>query len=317
LTGTGSYEAGRGGLAAAEEAFRRLGDERGLALALVMQGDDEWTSCRGSAAAEKYRAAIPYAERAGDLSLVDDAISTLCAASAFGPMHVDEAEEETRRLLRRATGVVAETAAYRTLGRLAALRGDFEEARELIRRGREPLLDAGLDLWYASACLPAAFVEEHAGEYEAAVRIHEDGFAQLAALGEHAFASTIAADLGWALLELGRDEEAEPWFRTARELGPAGDIATFAIADMGDGLLRARRGALGDGERLARRGLMHAETTDFWEFHTRANEALAKILGMRGRMKEARHALEIALVHYEAKGATVAAARTRGLLAQL
>jgi class 3 adenylate cyclase/tetratricopeptide (TPR) repeat protein len=317
LSGAGSYEASRPELAAAVDIFERLGDERGLALALLMQGDDEWSNARALAAAEKYRAAIPHADRAGDTSIVDDAISTLGAIAAFGPTHIDEAERETRMLLERATGVIAETAAYRTLGRLAAIRGDFDEARELMRRGREPLRDAGLDLWYAASCLPAAFVEAHAGDYEAVVRVYEDGFARLAELGEHAFASTVAADLGMALLELGRDDEAEPWFAKARELGPSGDVATVTTADIGEGLLHARRGELDDAERLVRSGLKHAETTDFWEFRTRANEALAQVLHLRGRDGEARHALAAALEAYDAKGATVATERVQALLAEL
>ena len=317
LTGAGSYEASRPALATAVETFERLGDERGLALALLMQGDDEWSNARALVAAEKYRAAIPHAERAGDASLVDDAISTLCAIAAFGPTHIDEAERETQALLELAAGVVAETAVYRTLGRLAAIRGDIEEARELISRGREPLLDAGLDLWYAASCLPAAFVEAHAGDFEAVVRIYDDGFARLDALGEHAFASTVAADLGMALLELGRDDEAAPWFVKARELGPSGDIATVTTADIGEGLLHARRGDLDQAERLVRSGLEYAESTDFWEFQTRANVVLAEVLHLRGRDQEARAALNAALAVYQTKGADVAAERVRALLGEL
>ena len=317
LTGAGSYEAARPALATAVDTFERLGDERGIALGMLMQGDDEWSNARALAAAEKYRLAIPHAERAGDASIVDDAISTLCAIAAFGPAHIEEAERETTALLELATGVVAETAVYRTLARLAAIRGDFDEARELIRRGRDPLIDAGLDLWYAASCLPAAFVEMHAGDFEAVVRIYEDGFARLDALGEHAFASTVVAELGMALLQLGRDDEAEPWFAKARELGPAGDVATMMTADFGEALLRARQGELAEAERLVRSGLKHAESTDFWEFHARGNEALAEVLAASRRNDEAEAALQVALAVYEAKGATPAAARTRELLAQL
>jgi class 3 adenylate cyclase/tetratricopeptide (TPR) repeat protein len=317
LSGRGSYEAARAGVAEAEETFRRLGDERGLALALVMQGDDEWTSCRALAAAEKTRAALAYAERVGEWSLVDDAASSLCAIAAFGPTHVDEAEQELRVLLDRAAGVVAETAAYRALGRLAAIRGDFDVARDFIRRGQEPLVDSGLRIWYAATSLGAAFVEEQAGDYEAAVGALQVGFAELDELGEHAFASTVAAYLASALLELGREEEVEPWLTTARELGPAGDVATVLISDVGEGLLHARRGRLEEGERLVRRGLESAETTDFWEFRVKAYDALAHVLAARGCVDEARDALTKALAICEGKGAIVGAERTRALLAKL
>ncbi len=317
VSGTGSFEAGRDKLVAGEETFQRLGDERGLALALLMQGHDEWTRCRGSAGAERYRSSIVHAERAGALSLVYEAIGNLCSIVAFGPAHVDVAEEEIRILLDRAKSVSAETTAYRALGRLAATRGDFDEARELTRRGREPLIDAGLVLFHAATALSAAFVEEHAGDYEAAARIHREGFAKLAELGEHAFASTVAATLARTLLGLGRDDEVEPWLATARELCPAGDVATLAIADTVEGLLHLRRGRLEEAEHLVRRGLEQAETTDFWEFRGNAYEALAQVLAAKGRSEDARAALETALDIYERKGAVVVAKRTEGLLAEL
>jgi tetratricopeptide (TPR) repeat protein len=317
LRGTGTYESGRAGLAAAEEVFRRLGDERGLALVLVMQADVEWTRCRALAAAEKHRVAIVHAQRAAEISLVDESISSLCGIAAFGPAHVDEAEPEVRALLDRATGLVAETSAYRALGRLAALRGDFDEARALIRRGQEPLIDAGLRLWYSATCLAAALVEQHAGDQDAAVDVLRVGFGELDELGEHAFASTVAAELALALLALGRDDEVESWLTRARELGPADDVATITRADVAEGLLSARRGLLEEGDRLVRQGLELALATDFWQFHGGAHEALAEVLAASDREAEARAELGAAIAVYEAKGAIVAAERTRALLAEL
>ena len=86
---------------------------------------------------------------------------------------------------------------------------------------------------------------------------------------------------------------------------------------MGEGLLHARRGRLEEGERLVRRGLERAETTDFWEFRVKANVALAHVLAARGCVDEARDALTAALAICEGKGAIVGAERTRALLAKL
>jgi class 3 adenylate cyclase/tetratricopeptide (TPR) repeat protein len=317
VSGALSFEEGRDDLARAVDAFRRLGDERGLAFALLMQGHDEWTRCRGRAAAEKYLAALPYAERSGQPAVVDEVIANVCATLAFGPTHVDVAEEEIRTLLSRAIGVNARATAYRALGRLAAIRGDFDEARALVERGREPLLDAGLVLYHAAAALAASFVEEQAEDYEAAARHLLDGFEQLAGLGEHAFASTVAAGLALMYLHLGRLEEVEPWLTKARELCPPGDIATLTSTELADGLLHARRHRLDDAERLIRRGLEQAETTDFWEFRGQVHEGLAEVLAARGRPAEARAALEHAAGIYAEKGARLAEGRTRALLAEL
>jgi tetratricopeptide (TPR) repeat protein len=317
MGGTGSFETGREKFAAAEDTFRRLGDDRGLALALMVQGHDLWTSCRAAAAAEKYHAALPHAERAGRSDLVADVVGVLCSIAVVGPTHVDAAEEEIRDLLARATSVVVESKATTGLSRLAAIRGDFDAARDSMRRGRDQLLDAGLLLMHAASSMHAASIEERAGDDESAQAFYREGFDQLSQLGEHAYASTIAADLARTLLRLGREEEAETWLETARELCPPGDVGTLVSADMGEALVRSLQGEHESAERLARKALELAQTTDFWDQRGEAYEALAKVLAASGRTTEARAALESAVEIYEEKGAEVPEKRARALLGEL
>lgn len=317
MSGTGSIEAGRPALAEGVEAFRRFGDERGLALARTMQGHDEWTACRATAAAERYRAAIAHAETAGLSSLVDEAIGNLCAIALFGPTPVDVAEAEIRTLLEHARGVGAQAAADRSLGRLAAIRGDFEAGRDLVQRGRDRLADAGYVLHYAASSMASAFVEEQAGDYESAVRIQRDGLEQLSELGEYAYASTVAADLANSLLRLGRDDEAEAALVIARELCPPGDIGTLLLSDLAEAHLHLRRGRLSDAERAADRALERAADTDFWEYLGASWEARALVLRALGRGTEATAALESAVRTYREKGARVVEERASALLAEL
>ena len=107
------------------------------------------------------------------------------------------------------SGVGAQAAALRALGRLAAIRGDVDEGRKLVEQGRAQLFDAGFVLHYAASSMALAFVEEQAGDDERAASIQRAGLEQLTELGEHAYASTVAADLANSLLRLGRDDEAE------------------------------------------------------------------------------------------------------------
>ena len=100
MSGRGSLESGRDALARSVETFGRLEDERGLALARTVQGHVEWTACRAAAAAERYRAAVRHAERAGLASLVNEALGNLCAIALFGPTPVDAAEAEIRTLVK-------------------------------------------------------------------------------------------------------------------------------------------------------------------------------------------------------------------------
>jgi class 3 adenylate cyclase/tetratricopeptide (TPR) repeat protein len=317
LRGTGSLEEGRSEIAAAEEMFGRLQDDRGLALALMMQAHDEWTNCRADAAAEKYRRSMAHAERAGNESLVQEAVGMLFSTGAFGPAPVDAAEREIRALLPRATGLAAEAASSRALGRLAATRGDFDAARELMGRGREPLADAGLAVMHAATCLGSGFIEEQAGDDEAAIRVFQEGLDELMKLGEHAYASTVAVSLAQALLRRSRKEEAEKWLATALELSPAGDRATLIMADNVAAQLHALRGELQEAEELARHAIHEVETVDYWDIRGETHETLAMVLGAAGRAADARAAQQEAISVYDAKGATVAAERARSLLAEL
>jgi tetratricopeptide (TPR) repeat protein len=270
-----------------------------------------------AAAAERYRAALAHAETAGLPSLVDEAIGNLCTTELFGPTLVDVAEAEIRTLLERAKGVGAQAAASRSLGRLASIRGDFEEGRKLVSQGREQLADAGFLLHHAASSMAAAFVEEQAGDYESAAQIQRDGLDQLTKLGEHAYASTVAADLAHSLVRLGRDDEAETALVTARELCPPGEIGTFVLSDLVETQLHLRRGRLNDAERAADRTLERAAATDFWEYLGASHEARALVLEALGRRPEATAALDAAVRIYREKGASVAEERATALLAEL
>ncbi|MBA3412494.1 MAG: AAA family ATPase [Actinobacteria bacterium] len=317
IGGTGSIEAGRSALAEGVEAFRRLGDERGLALARTMQGHEEWTACRATAAAERYRAAMAHAETAGLWSLVNEAIGNLCGIALFGPTPVDAAEAEIRTLLKHARGVGPRAAACRSLGRLAAIRGDIEAGRELVRQGRELLTDSGFLLHHAASSMASAFVEEQAGDHESAARIQREGLEELGELGEHAYSSTVAADLAHSLLRLGRDDEAEAALATARELCPPGDIGTLVLSDLAETHLHLRRGRVEDAERAVGRADERAQKTDFWAYLGATSEARALVLAALGRGREATAALESAIRTYREKGARVAEARSSALLAEL
>ena len=317
MSGKGSLESGRDALARSVETFGRLDDERGLALARTVQGHVEWTACRAAAAAERYRAAIRHAERAGLASLVNEALGNLCAIALFGPTPVDAAEAEIRELMKGTSGVGAKATALRALGRLAAIRGDVDEGRKLVEQGRAQLFDAGFVLHYAASAMAGAYVEEQAGDYERAASIQRAGLEELTELGEHAYASTVAADLANCLLTLGREDEAEAALLTARELCPPGDVGTIVNSDLAEARLHLRRGRLEDAERLVDRSLEVAATTDFWEYRGAGHEVRALILGAAGRRAEATEAIETAVQAYRDKGASVAEGRARALLAEL
>jgi class 3 adenylate cyclase/tetratricopeptide (TPR) repeat protein len=313
LSGSGSMDEGRPAFEAAKATFERLGDDAGLARTLFLEGGAEWTSCRAGAAREAFRRALPYAERAQEAALIEEIRGWLVTVLPNGPTPIGDAEPEIRAVLERAPGLLREAAAQRALGRLAAMRGDFETARTLMQRGREPLADAGFVVDHAATSQGAAMVERLAGDFDAEIRVLRDGVERLTALGEHAFASTCAVKLAEALCLMRRDDEAARWVAVARDLSPEGDVATLVPADSTEAKLLARRGRHEGAEQLARHAVAQAETTDFWDLRGDAYEALAEVLAAAGKLDEARAAQETAVGIYEEKGNVVSAERARAV----
>jgi tetratricopeptide (TPR) repeat protein len=313
-TGASSLEEARPAIIAARETFERLGEDAAVARALEFEAAAEWNSCRAAAAAALYRRALPFAERAGNTRVVTTSIGRLAGAYALGPTPVEEAERPLRKLLEVARGnIVAEAGVYRGLGRLAAMRGDFEAARGLFRRGRDPLKEAGLTVLDAAAAHGAADIEELAGNFPDAADLLREAFEQLHELGEHAFASTQAALLARVLLRMGRAGEAAEWLARARDLSPRHDVTTLATADYVEALLACRRREHERAVRLARRAVEQAEATDFWGVRGRAHEALSEVLAGAGDVDGAREEQQRAGEIYEAKGVTVETERARRL----
>jgi class 3 adenylate cyclase/tetratricopeptide (TPR) repeat protein len=317
LMGGGTYEAGRSAFESATETFARMGDDYGHALSLEAQANLEWLACRAADAGVRLREALPYAVRSGDGALTDGIRELLILTYSHGPTPVEQAEREVRALLAESRGWIVESSALRALGRLAAMRGDFEAGRRLVLVGRRPLAEAGLQLAWGRSAQAEAMVEELAGDLEAAVRTAHEGFETLEELGERAFASTNAAIVATALSTLHRDEEAAAWAARGRELGPEDDAATKSMTAAVEGILLARRGELDRGEALAFRAVADAEATDFWSQRGGAYEALAEVLATAGKTAEAKSTLQQALAVYEEKGVVPYAARVRRLIAEL
>jgi class 3 adenylate cyclase/tetratricopeptide (TPR) repeat protein len=316
-TGTGLSEAELEALTAAKATFERLRDEAGLAEALRVEGGREWSRGRSAAAVVAFSEALRHAEAAGNSALIQHLWRWLVNAHVLGPTPVEEAEREIRAALEASRGIIAEAGAKRALGRILAMRGDFDTARLLVREGREAVTDGGFAVVAAATSQQEAGVELIAGDLDANVRVLREGFERLTELGERSFASTNAARIASGLCLLGRDDEAVPWIAIARELSPPGDISTLVEADYAEAVILARRGDNEEAERLARHAVEQAEATDFWYLRAGAYEALAQVLSAAGKRAEARAEQEAAVRVYEEKGNVVSAGRARELLEQL
>ena len=101
-----------------------------------------------------------------------------------------------------------------------AMVGNFDSARALVKDGRARLAELGQRLWLAGTGLQLCAIEGMAVRSRrwGACR-HRGVRGASEALGERGWLSTLAGQTALALVELGRDEEAEHWIEVARDAG--------------------------------------------------------------------------------------------------
>ena len=131
------------------------------------------------------------------------------------------------------------------------------------------------------------------------------------AVGELGNFMWFCCNLAQALLELGRDDEAEQWLERGRETAPSEERLPGSVAP-GKGKVLARRAEYEEGERVAREAVALAAETDMLNAH---GDALRRPRRGTGPGRSGPRAeLEQALALYERKGNLVMAERARAML---
>ena len=210
----------------------------------------------------------------------------------------------------------SEAAILRQLACLNAIVGRFTIARELIATSNAIYADLGLRLYVASS-EHEAVVELVAGSPAAAEKSARAAYRTLEEMGERAFRSTMAASLAVAILEQGRDEEAEDFAKLSAELAASGDLVTQIRWRRVCARVLARRAEFRGAETLAREALAIAEATDFVNDRADALVDLSHVLEASRQWDDAAAAASGALRLYELKGNVVAAAATRFRLGEV
>lgn len=136
-------------------------------------------------------------------------------------------------------------------------------------------------------------------------------------MGQRGFANTVAANLARAMVELGRDEDAEKWVKVALEIGVADDLGAVGPALGVGARVFARRGEFEAAMEMGRKAVAAFEGADYLDQMADAHADLADVLRLAGRPDEAAAELRVALGLYERKGHLVGAEKTRRLLAEV
>ena len=303
---------------ACEEArplFERAADDRGLFNVWIATAEVHLTRCRWSPTIDALERALAHVET-GQLSTEHVYVLTHLANALFwGPTPVDEAIDRCTEILSRAEGYKTVEANVRSyLGGLAAMKGDFDEARRLIADGRAIFADLGHQVGLANQTVVGGPVELLAGDPHAAARVLAEARDRLAEMGETGVQSSVAALLAAARLECGDAEGAEREASAAEALAADDDVASQVVLRATKGRLLARRGAHGAGEELARDAVRRVLETDFLDLQGSAFIALAEVLEISGDTAAWAAQVERAVAAFEEKGNIVRAAHARRLL---
>jgi predicted ATPase/class 3 adenylate cyclase len=306
-----------------EHAISRLeslGDERGLARAWRLLGNVlAELSGPSDASRRALERALDYARRTDDEQEQAEIMFAIDTTMVFGRTPAGDAIRAVEQTLEwyEAKGLRrAEARALGALAHLMAMRGRFDQARELLARQQAIIDDLGQRFVGAAFAWTSGAIEMLAGDPEAAERELRPAYESLRTMGAEAHVSVWAGALAAAVYEQGRYEEAERWAKVGEEAAvrEGSAMETGAWRSVLAKVL-ARRGQSDQAVQLAREGARLLEQTDEIDSYAGALTDLGEVLRLAGRADESSPALHRAVELYEQKGNIVSAARARTLLA--
>jgi class 3 adenylate cyclase/tetratricopeptide (TPR) repeat protein len=301
------------------ETFQEAEDHYGIALYWWSVAIDKWFRLLATETADALEHALEHLDRAGlsDGRIGEPMRARLIGAYAASRIDVDEAISLVRGVGVRKTGALASAWERVVLGRLYAMKGEFELARDLVRGGRQAYVDAGLLMSAGGISMSEAEIEVRAGDLAAAEQVLREGLEMLERIGERGYYPTAALDLADILYGRGHYDEVREWADKARAITGPDDLVNFVYLDSMDGALLAREGRFDEAEVRARNAVDQTATIDHGETRARSLRYLAEVLALAGRTEEAERVAADALAVFDEKGDLTGAARARELLVSL
>ncbi len=312
----GTEEAARA-MALVIPVFERCADDLGLCRARRLEAWLHWNEARAEAAAAAWERAAAHARRAGDRHVRNEILTWVASSLWFGPTPADEGVrrcEAMREEVRESPE--SEAAILRHLAGLHAMLGRFGLARRLLATSNAAYADLGLTL-NAATSQNEAVIELLAGNPAAAEQSLRAGCRALEEMGERMFLPTTAAFLARAILEQGRDLEAEALADLSARLAGPTDLLSQVLWRGVRARVLIRRAELQEAEALAREAVTLAGATDFLNHRADALLDLSHVLEASRRGGEAVTVAAKALHLYERKGNVISAAATRLRLDEL
>jgi DNA-binding SARP family transcriptional activator len=291
------------------------GDDRALGRAWLCVGHVRGGFyCEYAALEEASVRAAAHYKRAGWSP--SSSLENLGAALFYGPKPVELAIAQCQQLLLEHDGDRASEANVIVWqGGLEGMRGRFEEARALIARAKTIFQEFGLQTGYVDICgRVLAAVEMLALRPERAAEVLRATCELVQRLGQTSLLATRAGELGAAIYEQERYDEAQRWTELARDSTGAEDLDAALAWQPVHAKILARQGATAEAEGLARDTLERVRRTDSLNRQAGCLLALAEVLNIAGSQAEGVASIKEAIRLFEAKGNLVSAERARALL---
>jgi tetratricopeptide (TPR) repeat protein len=192
-----------------------------------------------------------------------------------------------------------------SLARLEAMRGNFEEARQLYRRSRATLEEFGWNLFAALTSIDSGSVELLARDPVAAESELRRDFETLDAMGERNYIATTAAYLAFALLLQGKYDEADTFVTFSEETAAPDDLTPQFLWRQFRARLLSIHDEHDDAIALALRAVELTDQTEETESQGNSRLDLAHVYARAGKIPEAQTAFREAQEHFERKGIVV------------
>ena len=299
--------------------FEGVNDTRGLAKAWTLKALLGVVLCRATDTEMAARKAVGYAREAGDMRLEAANVWWVLVSCMLG-------SSTPKQTLQRCTEVEAElsgdslqiqAAILVTRGVAKGMLGNFEEAVKLHEEGRAILADLGLTITYGATSMGVDWIMSAADDYEASEHALKEGIEILEKAGEKGYLSTAAGELADAIYKQGRSDEAERYVTVAREAASPDDVASQSMRRQVLAKILARRGDSNEALRLAREAVSWYKDSDYIYLHGDALMDLSEVHDLSGDYSAALEAAQEALAKYQLKGHLPASDKARMRVAEL
>jgi class 3 adenylate cyclase/tetratricopeptide (TPR) repeat protein len=283
------------------DTFRRVGDERGLALAYRVLAGPEWMHLHQAAAGKHYRQARVHARAAEDRPLELELTWLILMTDYFGPATPDELVgdlTEMREIASREP--VARVAVLEFEAHVAELEDDLVKAERLLREAAAAADAFGIGWEIITERLGWNLTLQ--GRWRDAGEAFERGFDTMLGSGDVGHASTQAANAARAWARAGEEAVALRLADEGERLGAPDDIASHTVLRQARALVAANRGRSQEAEELAKGAVALYASTDDLNGQVEGLADLATVLEMAGKPTDAIDTLQRALAISLRKG---------------